>query len=72
MNGALVVEWPEVGHSVLPDDFLYLRFENGSDENERHIIFTPNGPRSANLLSRSAAVYESLDAAVDLHKSQTI
>ena len=72
MNGALVVEWPEIGHSVLPDDFLYLRFENGSDENERRITFTANGPRSANLLSRSAAVYESLDAAVDLHKSQTI
>ena len=35
-------------------------------DDQRLITFTPMGPRSAGLLSRSAAVYESLDAAVGL------
>lgn len=72
LNGALVVEWPEIAGGVLPDDVLFLKLENGDHENQRVITFTPTGPRSAGLLSRSAAVYESLDAAVGLIHSSTL
>lgn len=70
-TGALVVEWPEVGANALPEDVLFLKLENGDHDNQRFITFTPTGPRSAGLLSRSAAVYESLDAAVGLDHSAT-
>lgn len=65
-DGALVVEWPEVGASVLPQDVLYMKLVNGEHEEQRLITFTPTGPRSAGLLNRSAAVFEVLDAAVGL------
>jgi tRNA threonylcarbamoyl adenosine modification protein YjeE len=66
-DGALVVEWPEVGANALPEDVLFLKLDNGDHEDQRLITFTPTGPRSAGLLSRSAAVFEALDAAVDLN-----
>ena len=65
-DGALVVEWPEVGADALPQDVLYLKFVNGEHEEQRLITFTATGPRSAGLLSRSAAVFEALDAAIGL------
>ena len=68
-TGALVIEWPEVGANALPEDVLFLKLENGDHVDQRSIMFTPTGPRSAGLLSRSAAVYESLDAAVGLNYS---
>lgn len=67
VEGALVVEWPEIGANALPHDVLYLQLLNGDHEDQRLISFTPTGPRSAGLLSRSAAVFEVLDAAVDLN-----
>lgn len=65
-DGALVIEWPEVGASALPPDVLYLKLVNGDHEEQRLITFTPTGARSAGLLSRSAAVFEAFDAAVGL------
>jgi hypothetical protein len=51
---------------------LYLQFVIGDHDDQRLITFTPTGPRSAGLLSRSAAVFEALDAAVGLtYSSQT-
>jgi len=70
-NGALVIEWPEVGANVLPEDVLFLKFVNGDHDDQRLITFTPTGPRSAGLLSRSAAVYEALDADVGLTHSSS-
>ena len=70
-DGALVIEWPEVGASALPQDVLYMKFVNGEHEEQRLITFTPTGPRSTGLLNRSAAVFEALDAAVGLsHQSR--
>ena len=69
IDGALVVEWPEVGASALPADVLFLQLVNGDHEDQRLITFTPTGPASARLLSRSAAVFEALDAAVGLVES---
>ncbi|MBH66647.1 MAG: tRNA (adenosine(37)-N6)-threonylcarbamoyltransferase complex ATPase subunit type 1 TsaE [Chloroflexi bacterium] len=69
ISGALVIEWPEIGGSVLPADALYLRIDRGDADDQRMIRFTPTGDRSANLLSRAAAVYEALDAAVGLSDS---
>ena len=66
VDGALVIEWPEVGAGALPADVLFLQLVNGDHEDQRLITFTPTGPSSARLLSRSAAVYEALDAAVGL------
>ena len=65
-DGALVVEWPEVGAGALTQDALYMKLVNGEHEDQRLITFTPTGPRSAGLLSRSAAVFEAVDAAVGL------
>ena len=65
-DGALVVEWPEVGAGALTQDALYMKLVNGEHANQRLITFTPTGPRSAGLLSRSAAVFEAVDAAVGL------
>ena len=65
-DGALVIEWPEVGGSALPQDALYMKLVSGDHDDQRLITFTPTGPRSASLLSRSAAVFEALDAAVGL------
>ncbi len=65
-DGALVIEWPEVGGSALPQDVLYLRFVNGEHEEQRLITFTATGDGSAGLLRRSAAVFEALDAVVGL------
>jgi tRNA threonylcarbamoyl adenosine modification protein YjeE len=70
-TGALVIEWPEVGANVLPEDVLFLKLENGDHDDQRFITFTPTGPRSAGLLSRSAAVFEALDAAVGLTHSSS-
>ena len=66
MDGALIVEWPEVGTQVLPADAMYVRLAEGDHEEQRLITFTPGGPGSAGLLSRSAVVFEALDAAVGL------
>ena len=65
-DGALVVEWPEVGAGALTQDALYMKLVNGEHEDQRLITFTPTGPRSAGLLSRSAAIFEAVDAAVGL------
>lgn len=70
-DGALVIEWPEIGANALPEDVLFLRFEIGDHDDQRLITFTPTGPLSAGLLSRSAAIYESLDAAVGLTHSSS-
>jgi len=66
VDGALVVEWPEVGANALPEDVLFLQFVIGEHDDQRLITFTPTGPGSAGLLSRSAAVFEALDAAIGL------
>jgi len=71
LNGALVIEWPEIGGTALPYDVLFLKIVNGDHDEQRIITFTPTGARSANLLSRSAAVFESLDGAVGLIHSST-
>ncbi|MBT3556113.1 MAG: tRNA (adenosine(37)-N6)-threonylcarbamoyltransferase complex ATPase subunit type 1 TsaE [Chloroflexi bacterium] len=71
INGALVIEWPEIGGTALPYDALFLKIVNGDHDDQRIITFTPTGPGSANLLSRSAAVFESLDGAVGLTYSST-
>ncbi len=71
-NGALVVEWPEIGADALPADVLFLRLDNGDHDDQRLITFTPTGPRAAGLLSRSAAVFEAFDAAVGLSHQATI
>ena len=68
-EGALVVEWPEIGAQILPEDVLFLKLTNGDHEEQRVITFTPTGPKSAGLLSRSAAVFEALDATVGLESS---
>ena len=68
-EGALVVEWPEIGAQILPEDVLFLKLTNGDHEQQRVITFTPTGPKSAGLLSRSAAVFEALDATVGLEPS---
>ena len=68
-EGALVVEWPEIGAQILPEDVLFLKLTNGDHEEQRVITFTATGPRSAGLLSRSAAVFEALDATVGLESS---
>lgn len=65
-DGALVVEWPEVGAGALTQDALYMKLVNGEHEDQRLITFTPTGPRSTGLLSRSAAIFEAVDAAVGL------
>jgi len=69
VNGALVIEWPEVGGAALPYDFLFLKLVNGEHDDQRIITFTATGSRSADLLSRSAAVFESLDGTVGLTHS---
>jgi len=46
-----------------------LKLTNGDHEQQRVITFTPTGPKSAGLLSRSAAVFEALDATVGLEPS---
>lgn len=69
LNGALVIEWPEVGGRALPYDALLLNLVNGDHDNQRIITFTTTGPLSADLLSRSAAVFESLDGTVGLTHS---
>ena len=56
VDGALVVEWPEIGVGVLPQDVLFLRFVNGDHDEQRLITFTSTGPGSAGLLRRAAAV----------------
>mgnify|MGYP000072943641 CR=1 FL=1 len=66
IDGALVVEWPEIGAQALPEDVLFLKIVNGDHDEQRLITFTPTGPRSAGLISRLAAVYESLDSVVGL------
>lgn len=71
VDGALVVEWPEIGANVLPEDVLFLQFVIGEHDDQRLITFTPTGPRSAGLLSRSAAVFEALDAAIGLAYSSS-
>ena len=68
-EGALVVEWPEIGVQILPEDVLFLKLTNGDHEEQRVITFTPTGPISPGLLSRSAAVFEALDATVGLESS---
>jgi tRNA A37 threonylcarbamoyladenosine biosynthesis protein TsaE len=71
VDGALVVEWPEIGANILPEDVLFLQFVIGEHDDQRLITFTPTGPRSAGLLSRSAAVFEALDAAIGLAYSSS-
>ena len=71
VDGALVIEWPEIGGAALPEDVLLLQLVNGDHDYQRLISFTPTGPRSAGLLSRSAAVFESLDATVGLIHSNS-
>ncbi|MDA1279817.1 MAG: tRNA (adenosine(37)-N6)-threonylcarbamoyltransferase complex ATPase subunit type 1 TsaE [Chloroflexi bacterium] len=66
VDGALVIEWPEIGEGVLALDVLFVQFSIGDHDDQRQITFTPTGPRSAALLGRAAAVFESLDAAVGL------
>jgi len=66
-DGALVVEWPEIGANALPEDVLFLKLDNGEHDDQRLISFTPTGPSSAGLLGRSAAVYEALDATAGLN-----
>lgn len=62
-DGALVIEWPERGLSALPGDALVVQIAVDPETEERTIFFTPEGSRSAHLIARAAAIYESLDAA---------
>ena len=43
-DGLLIVEWPEVAMSALPEEHLLLRFEL-VDDRARRIHLQPHGPR---------------------------
>jgi tRNA threonylcarbamoyladenosine biosynthesis protein TsaE len=54
LDGVLLVEWPERGDGLLPDDHLLVRIEHlGSDE--RLIALVPHGARAAAMLCALAA-----------------
>ncbi len=62
-DGALIVEWPELGPSALPSDALLIQIDVDAHSDERTIVLTPRGERSGRLLSRAAAVFEAFDMA---------
>ncbi len=51
LDGALVVEWPERGAGLLPDDHLLVRLTYRSPE-QRELAFVPRGHRSRELAAR--------------------
>ena len=60
VNGALVVEWPDIAPKCLPPDALLVTISVGSSEKDRIITLTPLGDLSTKLVRRTAAVYECL------------
>lgn len=62
VDGALAVEWPERADGNLPDDVLLIQIDFGQSDDERTILMTPGGDRTAHLAMRAAAIYESLSA----------
>ena len=62
INGALVVEWPEVAPKSLPSDALFVTIDFGPSETDRIITLTPRGNLSTKLVMRSATVYEYLSS----------
>jgi tRNA threonylcarbamoyladenosine biosynthesis protein TsaE len=51
LDGALVVEWPERGDGLLPDDHLLVRIEHVSPE-ERTLRFEPHGQRAQRVVEQ--------------------
>jgi tRNA threonylcarbamoyladenosine biosynthesis protein TsaE len=49
LDGALVVEWPERGDGLLPEDHLLVRIEHVSPE-ERVLHFEPHGRRAERVV----------------------
>jgi tRNA threonylcarbamoyladenosine biosynthesis protein TsaE len=47
-DGALVVEWPEHAHGLLPPEHLLVRFQVVSGR-RRRLCLEPHGPRAAKL-----------------------
>jgi tRNA threonylcarbamoyladenosine biosynthesis protein TsaE len=51
LDGALIVEWPERGAGLLPDEHLLVEIEHGaSGETDRTIRLSSSGVRAAVLL----------------------
>ncbi|MGM0436760.1 MAG: tRNA (adenosine(37)-N6)-threonylcarbamoyltransferase complex ATPase subunit type 1 TsaE [Bacillota bacterium] len=48
-DGIVVIEWPELAYSLLPEDFLLITFEIISD-NTRKLKFEAKGKKSKNLM----------------------
>lgn len=49
LDGALVVEWPERGDGLLPEEHLLIRMEHRGPD-ERTLDFLPSGARAAELV----------------------
>lgn len=54
LDGALVVEWPERGEGLLPDDHLLVQLAHRGPE-ERELAFTAHGPRARELAAALVA-----------------
>lgn len=51
-RGALVIEWPEYGFGLLPDDALTIRIEVCPATQNRNLRLSAGGPRSDCLLEK--------------------
>ena len=51
-RGALVVEWPENGDDVLPEDAVAVRIKLNPSTDGRRISMSANGPKSRSLMDR--------------------
>ncbi len=54
LDGALVVEWPERGQGLLPEDHLLVRLAHRAPE-ERELAVISRGPRAHELAAALAA-----------------
>lgn len=51
-NGPILIEWPQRLKSILPNDYLWLDFNNEDDDASRRVITIENhGERHLNLLN---------------------
>jgi tRNA threonylcarbamoyladenosine biosynthesis protein TsaE len=54
LDGVLLVEWPERGEGLLPDEHLLVQIEHAGPE-ERAIMLVPRGRRAGDLLAALAS-----------------
>lgn len=54
LDGVLVVEWPERGHGLLPEEHLLVELRHRGPET-RQIYFVPAGKRARTLCARLSA-----------------